>query len=131
MEGMPPNHPSVAVIVNDLQAYLDKAVNLGGTARVQPTEIPGGFGSLPYSMTSLAIAYHSSSPLSRNRGNGWIGRNTVHWSPPRGCQSRNCHTYRANLNLKVKVLDFVQCGGPEWTVDGTVFEMWLGTPSAD
>ena len=25
-----------------------------------------------------------------------------------------------------KVLDFVQCGGPKWTVPPTVFEMWLG-----
>ena len=45
-EGMPPNHPSVAVLVNDLQAYLDKAVSLGGTALMPPTEVPGGFGSI-------------------------------------------------------------------------------------
>ena len=45
-EGMPPNSPSVAVMVDDLQAYLDKAVELGGTALMQPTEIPGGFGSI-------------------------------------------------------------------------------------
>lgn len=44
-EGMPPNHPSVAIMVDDLQASLDKAVSLGGTALMQPTEIPGGFGS--------------------------------------------------------------------------------------
>ena len=46
MEGMPPNVPGVAVAVDDLQAYLDKAVSLGGTALMQPSEIPGGFGSL-------------------------------------------------------------------------------------
>ena len=46
MEGMPPNAPGVAVAVDDLQAYLDKAVELGGTALMQPSEIPGGFGSL-------------------------------------------------------------------------------------
>ena len=46
MEGMPPNHPSVAVFVNDLQAYLDKAVSLGGTALMQPTEISGASVSL-------------------------------------------------------------------------------------
>ena len=34
--------------------------------------------------------------------------------------------YRANLNLIVKVLDFVKSGGPILTVDRTVFEMWLG-----
>ncbi len=46
MEGMPPSTPSVAVQVDDLQAYLDKAVSLGGKALMQPHEIPGGFGSL-------------------------------------------------------------------------------------
>ena len=46
VEGMPPNHPSVAVMVDDLQAYLDKAVGLGGQALMSPREIPGGFGSI-------------------------------------------------------------------------------------
>ena len=32
-------------------------------------------------------------------------------------------TYRVNLNLIVKVLDFVQFGGPEGTVRSTVFEL--------
>lgn len=45
-EGMPPNAPSIAVAVDDLQAYLDKAVGLGGTALMQPMDIPGGFGSI-------------------------------------------------------------------------------------
>ena len=45
-EGMPPNNPSIAVMVGDLQAYLDKAVSLGGSAVMAPTEIPGGFGSI-------------------------------------------------------------------------------------
>ena len=35
--------------------------------------------------------------------------------------------YSANLNDKVKVLDFVKSGGPKWIVGGTVFEMWLGS----
>ena len=34
--------------------------------------------------------------------------------------------YTAKVKLNVKVLDFVQLGGPRWTVDRTVFEMWLG-----
>ena len=34
--------------------------------------------------------------------------------------------HSAKLNLRIKVLDFVQLGGPKWTVDRTVFEMWLG-----
>ena len=46
MEGMPPNAPGIAVGVDDLQAYLDKAVSLGGTVLMPPNEIPGGFGSL-------------------------------------------------------------------------------------
>ena len=33
MEGMPPNAPGIAVAVDDLQAYLDKAVSLGGDRR--------------------------------------------------------------------------------------------------
>lgn len=39
---MPPNAPSLGVQVDDLQAYLDKAVELGGTAMMQPMEVPGG-----------------------------------------------------------------------------------------
>ena len=35
--------------------------------------------------------------------------------------------YRSSTRVKVKVLDFVKRGGPAWTVDGTVFEMWLGS----
>ena len=34
--------------------------------------------------------------------------------------------YTVNRKLSVKVLDFVQLGGPRWTVDRSVFEMWLG-----
>ena len=31
----------------------------------------------------------------------------------------------SKMNLIVKVLDFVQFGGPILTVDSTFFEMWL------
>ena len=34
--------------------------------------------------------------------------------------------YSNRAKEMVKVLDFVQSGGPECTVDGTVFELWLG-----
>ncbi len=34
--------------------------------------------------------------------------------------------YTANLNLNVKVLDFIQFGGPDLTMGSTVFEMWIG-----
>ena len=34
--------------------------------------------------------------------------------------------HKSRTNLKVKVLDFVQSGGPEWTVGGTIFEKELG-----
>ena len=37
--------------------------------------------------------------------------------------------YRSSTRVKVKVLDFVKRGGPKWTVDGTIFEMWLGAPT--
>lgn len=43
---MPPNHPSVAVMVDDLQEYFDKAVSLGGKALMLPAELPGGFGKI-------------------------------------------------------------------------------------
>ena len=33
-------------MVDDLQAYFDKAVSLGGSALMPPMEIPGGFGSM-------------------------------------------------------------------------------------
>ena len=35
--------------------------------------------------------------------------------------------YTASLKHNVKVLDFIKSGGPKWTVDRTIFEMWLGT----
>ena len=37
----------------------------------------------------------------------------------------NTHCYGANVNLNLKVLDLVELGGSEWTMDGTIFEMWL------
>ena len=37
--------------------------------------------------------------------------------------------YTASLKFKLKVLDFIKSGGPTWTVDGTIFEMWLGAPT--
>ena len=36
---------------------------------------------------------------------------------------RDC---RFRMNLSVKVLDFVQLGGPTWTVGRTIFEMRIG-----
>ena len=35
-------------------------------------------------------------------------------------------SYTANRKVNWKVLDFVKSGGPKWTVDRTIFEMWLG-----
>ena len=35
--------------------------------------------------------------------------------------------YKSSTRVNVKVLDFVKRGGPKWTVDRTVFEMWLGS----
>jgi predicted enzyme related to lactoylglutathione lyase len=36
---------SIYMRVDDLQAYLDKAVSLGGSVLVPPTPLPGDFGS--------------------------------------------------------------------------------------
>ena len=37
------------------------------------------------------------------------------------------NVYIMITNLMEKVLDFVQDGGPFFTVDRTVFELWLGS----
>jgi len=42
------------------------------------------------------------------------------------CQDYDWADYNAKANLNVKVLDFVQFGGPDLTVDSTIFEMWMG-----
>ncbi len=34
--------------------------------------------------------------------------------------------YHSMVKRIVKVLDFVQRGGPDLTVDSTIFEMWIG-----
>ena len=34
--------------------------------------------------------------------------------------------YTAKAKVMVKVLDFVKLGGPDLTVDSTIFEMWMG-----
>ena len=39
---------------------------------------------------------------------------------------RSATNYTAKTNLSVKVLDFVQLGGPILAVGSTIFEMWLG-----
>ena len=33
--------------------------------------------------------------------------------------------YTARVNLNTKVLDFDQLGGPDLTVDSTIFEIWM------
>jgi predicted enzyme related to lactoylglutathione lyase len=49
-------------MVNDLQAYLNKAVSLGGKSLMPPTEIPGGFGSIAifYDIAGNRISLFSS-----------------------------------------------------------------------
>ena len=61
-EDMPPNHPSVAIMVDDLQNYFDKAVSLGGQALMPPRDIPGGFGSMAifYDIAGNRIALFKS-----------------------------------------------------------------------
>ena len=41
-----PAYVTFYVRVEDLQTYLDRAVSLGGTTLVPPTEIPGGGGHI-------------------------------------------------------------------------------------
>jgi predicted enzyme related to lactoylglutathione lyase len=40
-----PGGTTVYMKVDDLQAYLDRAVALGGSVIVPPTDLPGGFGA--------------------------------------------------------------------------------------
>jgi predicted enzyme related to lactoylglutathione lyase len=40
-----PGGTTIYMRVDDLQAYLDRAVELGGTVLVPPTPLPGDFGS--------------------------------------------------------------------------------------
>ena len=42
------------------------------------------------------------------------------------CQVGREANYIASVKVMVKVLDFVQLGGSDLTVDSTIFEMWLG-----
>jgi uncharacterized protein len=44
----PHNYITFYVQVDDLQKYLDRAVELGGRAIIPPTEIPGGMGSFAW-----------------------------------------------------------------------------------
>ena len=40
--------------------------------------------------------------------------------------ARSASSYNAKVNLIVKVLDFIQLGGPTCTEASTIFELWLG-----
>ena len=62
-------------------------------------------------MTSLAVRRPAANTTSIREGYVSSPRRSI---------------YNASVNLSVKVLDFVQFGGPKWIVGGTVFEMWLG-----
>lgn len=44
-EDMPPNHVTIYIQVDDLQAYLDKAESLGGSTILPPTHIAADIGS--------------------------------------------------------------------------------------
>ncbi len=52
---------------------------------------------------------------------------TARWFPSESRNNGGQGTVYSNrVKEIVKVLDFVQVGGPECTVDSTLFEMWLG-----
>ena len=61
-------------------------------------------------MTSLAVRWPAANTTSIREG---------YVSSPR----RNI--YSARVNVSVKVLDFVQCGGPSFLLGGIIFELWL------
>jgi uncharacterized protein len=44
-DGNDPGGMTIYMKVDDLQAYLDRAVQLGGSVLVPPTPLPGDFGS--------------------------------------------------------------------------------------
>ena len=51
---------------------------------------------------------------------------THRWSLGRfHCRTRREADYSTRVKVMVKVLDFVQLGGPNLTVDSTVFEMCM------
>ena len=64
-----------------------------------------------------------------SEGSEWLASMLVQLSPlrvgPHGSRA-SFWTFKPNLNLNSKVLDFIQFGGPILTVGRTVFEMWLG-----
>ena len=45
-EDMPPNHVTIYIQVENLQACLDKAEHLGAKTIVPPTPVPGGMGHI-------------------------------------------------------------------------------------
>ena len=49
------------------------------------------------------------------------------WSVPRQWVVPES-AFTSSLKHKLRVLDFVKSGGPFFTVDRTVFELWLGPP---
>ena len=63
--------------------------------------------------------------LDHLTGIGW-GIEDVQIRTLSGVASGVGANYRSKTNLSVKVLDFVQLGGPTCTEASTVFEMWLG-----
>ena len=55
------------------------------------------------------------------------GKATIHYSIPTPEDSPIGGGDAAEVVLKRGVMSTGHVGGPEWTVDGTVFEMWLGS----
>lgn len=82
-EEMPSNCISLAVLVNDLQAYLDRILGLTGTYPIPLRRLPPNSARIPFSKTSLAVDNHTSSSLSRSRAAAWT-------SPQRGASEPLC-----------------------------------------
>ena len=90
-----------------------------------------------FSPISPKLSSSSPSPcrshLARNRGPGGPATPTGGMITTEGNRRRSTNTlrctagtgYRSRMSLSVKVLDFVQSGGPDLTVDSTIFEIWM------
>ena len=57
------------------------------------------------------------------------GRAAIVYSIPTPDDSPMGGADAAEIALNGRVMNSVRHGGPKWTVDGTVFEMWLGRPT--
>ena len=90
-----------------------------GRTKGESSENPGAHASdwVPFTGEHLTFRTEKQQPSPNRRG--------LLWNPIRG-RNRREPGYRAKVKAMEKVLDFIQFGGPDLTVDSTIFEMWMG-----